>query len=442
MLWPKKMRRSAITSIFLVVLLFGCMAGCSMAQKELTNKDVMTSKHTTAIRINSNTLLNHSAILINEDGLQYDKRDNNSNITPYDGEYIDIGGVVVRTSENSITVKIESVHYGVEYYADFTVYPIIKKHIETFEKGDIIWVTGQYNYNDLSISDAILNTEDIFRRSYSECIGEAIEIDNHEFFYDERKYSRDDRIRLNRVYVGSVEPTHCVIWYDEVDTDSIFGTILDAATNDNRGLAVYFNDSNVYSQIKAGDWIDISGIVYDHWGRSIEFANLLNTYSYDSVSHSPNSEQETAMQTASPQPNNEIPNSHTNDFPPIFTPIEGYSDVLGEYIDEYGRVLVVSVGTGEGVNYFINIYANQSDADNYASPLLEATHGTLDYSNGYMILAFEDSSGNGLYFERDNFIEDNYTLYVHGSPYVGGCDMEPFLDTTFYMTEQYIDPMT
>lgn len=134
--------------------------------------------------------------------------------------------------------------------------------------------------------------------------------------------------------------------------------------------------------------------------------------------------------------------SNTNNFPPEFTPIEGYSDILGEYIDEYGRVLVVSVATGEGVNYFINIYANQSDADNYASPLLEATRGTLNYRNGYMIIAFEDSSGNGLYFERDNFIEDNYTLYVHGDPYVGGCNVEPYLGTTFYMTEQYIDPMT
>lgn len=146
----------------------------------------------------------------------------------------------------------------------------------------------------------------------------------------------------------------------------------------------------------------------------------------------------------SAQPSNELPDSNTNDFPPAFAPIEGegYSDYLGEYIDEYGRILEVSVGTGEGISYFINIYANQADAINNASPLLTASHGTLEYRNGYMIIAFEDSSGNGLYFDRDNFIEDNYTLYVYGSPYVDGCDMEPFLDTTFYMTEQYIDPMT
>lgn len=157
---------------------------------------------------------------------------------------------------------------------------------------------------------------------------------------------------------------------------------------------------------------------------------------------SENSAAQTANPVMSPQPSNELPNSNTNDFPPSFTPIEGYSDHLGKYIDEYGRILEVSVGTGEGISYFINIYANQADAINNASPLLTASHGTLEYRNGYMIIAFEDSSGNGLYFERDNFIEDNYTLYVHGSPYVDGCDMEPSLDTTFYMMEQYIDPMT
>lgn len=145
--------------------------------------------------------------------------------------------------------------------------------------------------------------------------------------------------------------------------------------------------------------------------------------------------------TPSSQPGNKPSTSNTTDFPPAFTPITGYSDYLGEYIDEYGRILEVSVGTGEGISYFINIYANQADAINNASPLLTASHGTLEYRNGYMIIAFEDSSGNGLYFERDNFIEDNYTLYVYGSPYVDGCDMESFLDTTFYMTEQYIDPM-
>lgn len=145
----------------------------------------------------------------------------------------------------------------------------------------------------------------------------------------------------------------------------------------------------------------------------------------------------TNEETSTTQPSN------TNNFPPPFTPIEGegYSDHLGEYIDEYGRVLVVSVGTGEGVSYFINIYANQSDAKNYAAPLLEASHGTLDYRNGYMVIAFEDSSGNGLYFERDNWIEDNYTLYVHGDPYVGGCNVESYLGTTFYMIAQGIDPM-
>lgn len=130
-----------------------------------------------------------------------------------------------------------------------------------------------------------------------------------------------------------------------------------------------------------------------------------------------------------------------NTFPPAFTPIAGYSDHLGEYIDEYGRVLVVSVGTDGGVFYSINIYANQSDANNYTTPLLEASYGTMDYHNGAMVIAFEDSSGNGLYFERDNWIEDNYTLYVHGDPYVGGCDVESYLGTTFYMTAQYIDPM-
>lgn len=146
----------------------------------------------------------------------------------------------------------------------------------------------------------------------------------------------------------------------------------------------------------------------------------------------------------SDQPSNGLPDSNTMDFPPAFTPIdgEGYSDYLGEYIDEYGRILEVSVGTGEGINYFINIYANQSDADNYATPLLNASGGTMDYHNGYMVIAFEDSSGNGLYFERDGWIEDNYTLYVHGDSFVGGCNLEPYLGTTFYMTEQYIDPMT
>lgn len=145
----------------------------------------------------------------------------------------------------------------------------------------------------------------------------------------------------------------------------------------------------------------------------------------------------------SARPNDELPNSNANDFPPAFTPIEGegYSDHLGEYIDKYGRVLVVSLGTDGGVYYFINIYANQSDADNHAAPLLEASYGTMDYYNGAMVIAFEDSSGNGLYFERDNWIEDNYTLYVHGNPHVGGCDVESYLDTTFYMTAQYINPM-
>lgn len=134
--------------------------------------------------------------------------------------------------------------------------------------------------------------------------------------------------------------------------------------------------------------------------------------------------------------------SSTNDFPPTFTPIEGYSDHLGEYIDEYGRVLVVGVGTDGGVFYYINIYANQSDANNHTAPLLEASYGTMDYHNGAMVIAFEDSSGNGLYFERDNWIEDNYTLYVHGDPYVGGCDVRSYLGTTFYMTAQSINPMT
>lgn len=140
----------------------------------------------------------------------------------------------------------------------------------------------------------------------------------------------------------------------------------------------------------------------------------------------------------SSQPNNEP--QYNNDFPPTFTPIMGvgYSDYLGKYVNEDGLVLEIGVGTG---GHYAKIYANQSDADNYAQPLLELVGGSMDYYNGYMVIEFSDSMGNSIYFERDNFIEDNYTLYIHGASYFDGVDMTPYCEDTFYMIEQYIDVM-
>ena len=156
--------------------------------------------------------------------------------------------------------------------------------------------------------------------------------------------------------------------------------------------------------------------------------------------------------------NGSKPAGTTNDFPPTLPPIDPndpdaylYSDHMGRYINEDGLVLEIGVVTSWSEPYYAKIYADRSDADNYANPLLTLEYGSLDYRNGYMIIYFVDSLGNYITFERDNMIADNYTLDMGGDPTFAGISMESYYDytdygscrpSTFYMFERYIEIMS
>lgn len=246
-----------IAFISLSIILLFSMTGCSSPSEEiaLTNDDVITSYHISATKLNSNTFLHNSNIKI-KNGVQVDERTNTAT-SSYDGKYINIGGIVKQTYSDSIVVTVESEYYGVNYSADITVYPIILNCISTFNQSDIVWILGKYTYSNFSISDAIIYSDDEYEdRDYSECISEAVEIDTYDFFYNDRDSILDTRIKLNNVYVGVVNYSYCIVWYDETNSDSYLGQIFESLFSDNRGYTVYFNDSSLYSKLKVGDWIN------------------------------------------------------------------------------------------------------------------------------------------------------------------------------------------
>lgn len=78
---------------------------------------------------------------------------------------------------------------------------------------------------------------------------------------------------------------------------------------------------------------------------------------------------------SSPSMDGGQPSYSADDFPPTVPPIDPndpdavlYSDELGQYLNENGIVLEIAVATGGGINYYANIYANQSDVNNHAEP--------------------------------------------------------------------------
>lgn len=137
--------------------------------------------------------------------------------------------------------------------------------------------------------------------------------------------------------------------------------------------------------------------------------------------------------------------NRTEPFPPTLPPIDPndpnaclLSDYLGLYVNENGCCLRMEVASQNG-RYFGAIYSSRSDAQNGIKPLVEFAMGEMAFQS---IFTFEDAAGNLLYLERDSSITDYYTLFLYGDPYFNGIDMSPYLNTMFYMVEQYIDVMT